>query len=142
MELTLVTFDNPLGLAKPGGLYSQVARTNPGKAVELLFVGGQVAVDSSGAVVGVGDIAIQTRQTFVNIDVALRSAGASWSDVLQFNTFILQGQDLAAFLHSRAAVFQEYYPSGQYPPNTLVIVSGLVQAEFLLEIQCVAAIGK
>ena len=39
---------------------------------------------------------------------------------------------------ARREVFPGYYPDGAYPPNTLLVVSRLVQPELLVEIEAMA----
>jgi enamine deaminase RidA (YjgF/YER057c/UK114 family) len=39
---------------------------------------------------------------------------------------------------ARTAVFAEIYPEGKYPPNTLVVVSRLVEPAFLVEVDALA----
>jgi enamine deaminase RidA (YjgF/YER057c/UK114 family) len=57
------------------------------QAGPFLFVGGQVALDTDGRVVGLGDIEAQTRAAFENVTRALRAAGADWRNVVTMNTF-------------------------------------------------------
>jgi enamine deaminase RidA (YjgF/YER057c/UK114 family) len=70
---------NPEGLARPLGQYSHVTRV---KASEYLFIAGQLAADKNGQVVGADDFDAQCRQVFANIEVALKSAGAGWGNVV------------------------------------------------------------
>jgi hypothetical protein len=39
---------------------------------------------------------------------------------------------------ARAEVFPRHFPDGVYPPNTLLVVSRLVQPELLVEIEAMA----
>ena len=57
------------------------------QAGQFLFVGGQVALDAQGHVVGPGDIEAQTRAAFENVTKVLRAAGADWRNVVTMNTF-------------------------------------------------------
>jgi hypothetical protein len=40
----------------------------------------------------------------------------------------------------RLREFPKFFPNGVYPPNTLLIVDRLVQEQFLVEVQAVAAL--
>jgi len=40
----------------------------------------------------------------------------------------------------RLREFPKLFPSGAYPPNTLLIIDRLVQEQFLIEVQTVAAL--
>ena len=128
---------NPEGMAKPLGLYSHVARS---KAGEYLHIAGQVSIDRAGEVVGSGDFGAQMRQTYDNLRTALESAGAGFADVIKYTTYITRKEDLPAYRAVRNELYEELYPDGDYPPNTLLVVVGLVNDALLVEIEAVAAI--
>jgi enamine deaminase RidA (YjgF/YER057c/UK114 family) len=128
---------NPEGLAKPLGQYSHVTRV---KASEYLFIAGQLAADKAGQVVGADDFDAQCAQVFANIEVALKSAGAGWGNVVQFYTFMVHSQDIPKFMAFRLREFPKMFSNGVYPPNTLLMIDRLVQEPFLVEVQTVAAI--
>ena len=128
---------NPQSLAKPLGLYCHVARA---KAGEYLHIAGQVSVNNAGELVGVNDFEAQMHQTYANLRAALESAGAGFGNVVKFTTYLTRAEDLGEYKRVRDALYEEYYPDGTYPPNTLLIVSGLVNVDMLLEIEAVAAI--
>jgi enamine deaminase RidA (YjgF/YER057c/UK114 family) len=128
---------NPSTMAKPLGLYCHVARA---RAAEYLHIAGQVALDSAGELVGVGDFQAQMRQTYANLGAALESAGASFGNVVKFTTYLTRKEDLGEYRRVRDALYADLYPDGSYPPNTLLIISGLVNADLLLEIEAVAAV--
>ena len=128
---------NPEALGTPAGQYSHVARV---KAAEWLLVSGQLATDPSGAVVGAGDFDTQCTRIFANIEAALASAGATWAQVVQFTTYLTRAENVPAFMALRKREFSRLFPSGVYPTNTLLIVSGLVREPFLVEVHTVAAL--
>jgi enamine deaminase RidA (YjgF/YER057c/UK114 family) len=110
-------------------------------AQKLIFVAGQVGVDLAGALVGPGDAAAQTRQVFQNIGGVLESAGAGFNNVVEFTTYVVGREAVQGFIDGRSQVFPEIFPDGDYPPNTLLVVDGLVREEFLVEIKAVAALA-
>jgi enamine deaminase RidA (YjgF/YER057c/UK114 family) len=128
---------NPSGLGPPMGQYSHVTRV---KANEFLFIAGMLSGDAAGNIVGAGDFDAQTTQVFRNVEAALKSAGASWRNVVQFTTFLVHSQDIPKFMAFRLREFPKMFPDGKYPPNTLLMVDRLVQEPFLVEVQTVAAI--
>jgi len=128
---------NPEELGPPMGQYTHVTRV---KANEFLFIAGMLSGDSAGNVIGAGDFGAQTAQVFKNIETALKSAGASWSNVVQFTTYLVHSQDIPKFMEFRLREFPTMFPSGKYPPNTLLIVDRLVQEPFLVEVQTIAAV--
>jgi enamine deaminase RidA (YjgF/YER057c/UK114 family) len=130
-----ITIHNPDALGKPLGQYSQIARV---KASEFLFIAGQVATDAGGKTAD--DFDGQCRQTFANIEAALKSQGASFANVVEFTTYLVHSQDIPKFMSYRLREFPAMFPRGVYPPNTLLIVDRLVQERFLIEVQTVAAL--
>ena len=110
------------------------------KSGELLFLAGQVGVDVSGSLVGRGDAGAQTRKAYENIGEILRSAGASFSDVVQLTTYVVRRRSVQPYLDARTQVFEEIFPDGEYPPNTLLVISGLFDEDMLVEITAVAAL--
>ena len=135
LQRTAITSDRA---PQPLGAYSVGMSVNAGK---LIYVAGQVGVDISGALVGPGDAAAQTRQVFQNIGGVLESAGAGFNNVVEFTTYVVGRESVQGFIDGRNQVFPEIFPNGDYPPNTLLVVDGLVRDEFLVEIKAVAALG-
>jgi enamine deaminase RidA (YjgF/YER057c/UK114 family) len=120
---------NPDTLGKPLGQYSHVTRV---KAGELLFIAGMLAPGD--------DFDAQCAGVFAQIEKALESAGAGWANVVQFTTYLVHSQDIAKFMQYRLREFPKMFASGAYPPNTLLVVDRLVQEQFLLEVQTIAAL--
>jgi enamine deaminase RidA (YjgF/YER057c/UK114 family) len=128
---------NPDSMGKPLGQYSQLTRV---KASEFIFIAGQVSSDKAGNVIAPDDFDAQCVQTFANIDAALKSCGATWSNVVQFTTYLVHSQDIAKFMKFRLREFPKMFPGGAYPPNTLLMIDRLVNEAFLIEVQAVAAL--
>jgi len=128
---------NPGELGPPMGQYSLVTRVRGG---EFLFIAGMLSGDAAGNMIGEGVFDAQAVQVFRNIEAALKSAGASFANVVQFTTYLVHSQDIAKFMAFRLREFPKIFPSGLYPPNTLLIVDRLVREPFLIEVQTVAAL--
>jgi enamine deaminase RidA (YjgF/YER057c/UK114 family) len=126
---------NPETLGKPLGQYSQITRV---KASEFLFIAGQVGVAKDGKIAA--DFDAQCVQTFANIEAALKSCGAGWGNVVEFTTYLVHSQDIPKFMQFRLREFPGFFPSGAYPPNTLLMVDRLVQEPLLVEVQTIAAL--
>jgi len=77
---------------------------------------------------------------FSQINEALKSAGAGWSNIVQFTTYLVHSQHIPKFMQWRLREFPRMFPDGKYPPNTLLIIDRLVQEQFLVEVQAVAAL--
>ena len=72
---------------------------------DLLFVGGQAALDGYGNVLDAGDLAAQTDTTLNYIDHLLRAAGASWQGVLKLTTYYCSNTPMQALdvIHAQCA---------------------------------------
>ena len=119
------------------GAYSPLARISAPQ--ELVAVAGQLGADSGGGLTGAGDMAAQVRQVFQNVGTALEEAGLSFGDILKFTTYVVGRDNIPDFMSTRTEVFAEIYPDGKYPPNTLLIVPGLVEERFVVEVEALAA---
>ena len=116
-------------LGKPLGQYSHVTRV---KAAETLYIAGMLAPGA--------DFETQCAGVFSQIGKALQSAGAGWSNVAQFTTYLVHSQDIPRFMQWRLREFPRMFPDGAYPPNTLLVIDRLVQEQFLIEVQTIAAL--
>ncbi len=132
LQRTAVTSDKA---PAPLGAYSLGMSVNAGR---LVYVAGQVGVNREGELAG--DAAAQTRQVLQNIGHILEGAGAGFSNVVEFTTYVVGRDSVAGFIEGRNQVFPDIFPDGDYPPNTLLVVDGLVREEFLVEIKAVAAL--
>ena len=128
---------NPGTLGTPLGQYSHISRA---RASEYLFIAGMVASDKTGAIIGKDDFDAQARQVFDNVRAALESAGASFRNVVQFTTYLVDPRLIEKFMAFRKREFPGMFAGAPYPPNTLLIIHQLVRKEFLIEVQTVAAI--
>src|SRR3990170_5035801 len=116
-------------LGKPLGQYSHVTRV---KAGEYLFIAGMLSPGET--------FDAQCTGVFAQVEKALQSAGAGWGNVVQFTTYLAHSQDIPKFMQYRLREFPRMFPNGAYPPNTLLVIDRLVQEQFLVEVQTVAAL--
>ena len=123
---------NPPGLTRPSG-YTHVVVSSDGRTA---YIAGQVAFDSVGQVVGLGDFRAQAVQVFSNLGRALASVGATFGDVMKTTTYITDVRNLGVLRESRARYFDPARP----PANTLIPVAALARPELLLEIEAVVEI--
>ena len=129
---------NPPTMVTPHGAYSQVLSVKGVR--EWLFLADKGAITADGEIVGNGDAAAQTRWVLQLIGGGLESGGASWANVVQLSTHLVGRRSVKPFLQARDEFFAQVYPDGDYPPNTLVIVDGLVREGLLVAITAVAAL--
>jgi len=124
-----IKISNVDALGKPLGQYSHLTRV---KSSEFLFIAGMLAPGDT--------FDAQCAGVFSQVETALKSAGAGWGNVVQFTTYLVHSQDIPKFMQYRLREFPKFFPNGVYPPNTLLIVDRLVQEQFLVEVQTVAAL--
>jgi enamine deaminase RidA (YjgF/YER057c/UK114 family) len=124
-----IKISNVDALGKPVGPYSHIARVKGG---ETLYIAGMLAPGDT--------FEAQCTAVYGQIEQALKSAGGGWANVVQFTTFLVHSQDIAKFYRWREREYPKMFPSGKYPPNTLLIIDRLVQEQFLLEIQTTAVV--
>jgi enamine deaminase RidA (YjgF/YER057c/UK114 family) len=97
------------------------------------YVAGEVAFDSTGAVVGAGDFHAQAERVFANLRIALASVGASFGDILKTTTYVTDLKNVAALREVRT----RYLDMSRPPANTLLVVASLARPDLLLEIEAV-----
>jgi reactive intermediate/imine deaminase len=114
----------------PAG-YSHVVEVRGGRT---LYISGQIAVDSSGNVVGSGDFNAQVKQVFANLKACLDEAGASFNDVVKLNFYLVDAENLQIVRDIRDAYVNREHP----PASTLVIVKQLVRPDLLVEVDAIA----
>jgi enamine deaminase RidA (YjgF/YER057c/UK114 family) len=129
-------FPRPVRLGEPLGLYSHVAQLSSPR--KLVLVAGQVSVDGDGEVVAEGNFEAQFRRVFENLAGALEAVELGLHDVLKFTTYLTSADLIEPFYAVRESLFATLYPAGEYPGNTLLVVSRLVRPEFLIEIEAIA----
>lgn len=124
---------------RPAGLvsspaFSHVAVVPPGATT--IYVGGQDAVDESGALVGADDVAAQSLRAVENAEVALAAAGATLADVIQWTVLLVEGADLGAAYGAIAPKL-----AAEHPPLVLAaMVSALGVPGALVEVSAIAAL--
>lgn len=128
-----IQFIRPAGLVVSPA-FSHVAVVPPGATT--IYVGGQNAVDGSGALIGPGDVATQSSRALKNASVALEAAGATLQDVVQWTVLLVEGVDLRAAYGAIAAELASAEP----PLVVSARVAGLGVPGALVEISAIAAV--
>ncbi|MBV9546365.1 MAG: RidA family protein [Chloroflexi bacterium] len=122
---------NPPGVFTPQAHYSQVAR-----AGNTLYLSGLLGFDESGQLVGPGDARAQARQAWRNIQTVLAHHGGSLQNLVKTTTYITHW----AYRPLVGQARDEFFPAPPYPPSTLVVVQGLAEPQFLVEIDAIAVL--
>ena len=122
---------NPSKLANPPG-YSHVVKDGT-----TIYVAGQLARNTEGETVGVGDFSAQAEQVFKNIQGALESVGSNMRSIMKMNTFMTHREDIPAYRVARA----KYVPDDALPVSTLILCSGLADPVFRIEVEVIATVA-
>ena len=97
------------------GPYSQAVR-----AGNTVYFSGQIPLDPATGVLVEGDITVQARRAFDNLDAVARAAGGALSDIVRLGLYLTDMSEFSAVNE----VMQEYFDS-PYPARSTVEVSAL-----------------
>ena len=125
---------DPPELGIPPG-YSQIVEVSAGR---LIFIAGQTALDRDGNVIGRNDFPAQAAQVFRNLAVALEASGCTAANLVKMTVFLTDMTNLGAYREARNRFFASVSPPAA-PAVTLVEVSKLYGADFMIEIEAIAA---
>jgi enamine deaminase RidA (YjgF/YER057c/UK114 family) len=129
-----IQYINPDGLSKNPAFSQIVTTQGNGKTI---YIGGQDAINTNKEIIGKGDIAAQTEQVMKNLQTALLACGATFNNLVKLSIYMVQGQDL----YSGFLVSQRYLGNLTNPPAiSVLIVAGLANPDFLVEIDAIAFI--
>ena len=105
------------------------------RAGNTVYLRGQVGTDFRGQLVGQDDPRAQTEQAMKNVKQLLEEAGSEISHVVKTTTYITDARN-------REPVYREIgkWLKGVYPVSTGLVVSGLAQPDWLVEIDVIAVI--
>lgn len=106
------------------------------RAGDHVFVAGCAAIGPDGANVGVDDPVAQARRCFAVIGAALEEAGASLEEVVLTRVFLVDAEHANAVARVHGEVF-----GAVHPVTSAVLVAGLLDPEWLLEIEAHAVVG-
>ena len=120
---------NARAAPQPTGGYAQAVRLTDFEA--LVFVSGQIPVDGDGAVPEA--FADQCRLVWSHVEAQLRAAGLGLANIVKVTTFLAD----RAYAEENSAIRQEVL-AGLTPALT-VIIAGIYDPAWLLEIEVVAA---
>jgi enamine deaminase RidA (YjgF/YER057c/UK114 family) len=107
--------------------------------VRTIYVGGQNAVDKTGAVVGKNDLGRQTEVALQNVRAVLAAGGASFANVIKWNIHVVAGPPL----EQAFAAYQRLIAGGagaQPGVVTATRVAGLAVPDCLIEIDAIAVV--
>ncbi|MCD7107618.1 RidA family protein [Rhizobium sp. DKSPLA3] len=118
------------GIAPPFAAYSHGVEVAPG--ARLVFCSGQLGLGADDTVPA--DCEGQAEICFANVKAILEGVGMSLAHVVRINAYVTGREHMAPYMRVRDRLF-----AGHPPASTLMIVSGFTRAEFVVEIEVVAA---
>lgn len=124
---------NPETLYDARQFYTHVITAQGGK---LVFVAGQVSVDTKGEVVGRDDFPTQARMAFQNLKKALAAAGAGPTDVVKINVYVLNYR--RELLPAITAAYDGVFSGDRLPTSTLIGVPALARDGLQIEVEAIA----
>ncbi|MET0752543.1 MAG: RidA family protein [Pyrinomonadaceae bacterium] len=95
-----------------------------------IYVTGTTATGENGEIVGVGDAYAQAVQVIKNIERALKALGAGLENVVRTRMFVTDISRWEEYGKAHGEFFREIMPA-----TTMVEVSGLIDADMLIEIE-------
>lgn len=118
----------PSGLQSPALPYSWGVR-----AGDVLFVAGATSRNPDTYQPVRGDVQTQTRRVFGNIGIVLEAAGMDYGDLVSCQVFL----DDVRLWGDMNEAYREFVTADD-PPARAAVRGGLMNSDFLVEIQCVA----
>ncbi|HRG24441.1 MAG TPA: RidA family protein [Chitinophagaceae bacterium] len=106
------------------------------KIGNTIEVTGTVAVDANNELVGKNDAYAQTRFIIEKIEAVLKRAGASLSDVVRTRMFVTDISRWEEYGRAHGEFFSSIKPC-----TSMIEVKGLIDPEYLIEIEATAIIS-
>lgn len=102
-------------------------------AGDTIYMRGQVGTDFAGNLVGRGDAAAQAEQAMANVATLLEECGATLEEIVKITIYLTDPR-------FREPVYRVVgrWLKGVHPVSTGVVVAGLAQPDWLMEIDVIA----
>lgn len=133
--MTTIRLSPPDAWPQAGFPFNQAVVESAGRRVHIT---GQVAWDTEGSIVGVGDPTRQTDVAIDNIERLLAHLGGTIDDIVSLTTYYVRDDDLQAIYSVRKRRFAIEHG----PASTGIKVAGLVHPDFLVELTPTAVIPE
>lgn len=88
------------------GTYSQAIKVD-----DTVYLSGQIALDPKTMQVVDGDIAVQIRRVFDNLQAVVEAAGGSFADIVKLNVYLTDLGDFPIVNEIMAEYFAQPYPA-------------------------------
>ena len=124
---------NPPGISTPpSNLYNHVVKVG-----NTVYIAGQVSRDDQGKVLHVGDPEGQIRVIWANLEKAVKAAGGQLTDIVKTTTYCVGADTNGKIRQARL----ELLPATNRPTSTTIVVAGLADPDYLVEVEVIAVIG-
>ena len=110
--------------------YSQVVKVG-----DTIYLSGQVSHDDKGNFVGLGDMEMQMRQSYSNVQQVLAHYGATMTNIVDEILFVT---DMETAFAAAVKCRQEIFAGTPVVASTIVQIQRLALPEYMIEIRCVA----
>lgn len=122
----------PPSVHPPFGAYSHGVEVPAGW--RMVATSGQLGIPPDGEVPG--DVEGQSRLCFAALGEILAAAGMGPADVIRVTGYVTDRTHFSGYMAARDAWLRG---SGRRPASTLLVVGGFTRAEFLVEVEVLAA---
>ncbi|MEJ3655214.1 RidA family protein [Actinomycetes bacterium KLBMP 9759] len=127
---------SPGAVAPPLGSYNHLAAAPADH--EVLFFAGQVGMAPDGSLGA--DATAQTREALANIERLLDAAGAGPRHLVKLFTMVAGVEHLDGVRVGLREAFGRWFPGGDVPTHSLVVVAALARPELFVEVEAVATV--
>lgn len=130
MGITTLRALSPASIRPPFARYSHGIAVSAGN--RFVFTSGQLGIRADETIPA--DCEQQADICFANIAAILAEDGMTLANIIHLNAYVTAREHMQGYMRSRDRQFP-----GTPPASTLMIVSGFTRAEFVVEIEVVAA---
>jgi 2-iminobutanoate/2-iminopropanoate deaminase len=112
--------------------YSQAVKID-----NTIYVSGQVSHDDKGNIVGHGNMEVQMRQAYANIEKVLAQYDATMDNIVEEVLFVT---DMDAAFAARVKCMQAVFSGNPVLASTIVQIQRLAFPELMVEIRCICKV--
>ena len=118
--------------APPVNLYNHVVKVG-----NTVYIAGQVPRGLDGRAMHVGDPDAQIRLVWSKLETCIKAAGGSLKDIVKTTVYVVGAENMGKL----GSALPEILPPEGRPTLTGVVVAGLADPDFLVEVEAIAVIG-
>lgn len=107
------------------------------KVGDTIYLSGQVSHDDKSNIVGLGDMEMQMRQTYANVQQVLAHYGATMDNIVDEVLFVT---DMETAYTAAIKCREEIFAGAPVVASTIVQIQRLAFPDLMIEIKCVAKV--